>query len=309
MVWLLITSVSAFAQTVTPEQLAHQVPLPPAYSGTAMQTVVGDPPGSPPAKFEFDFAIAYDWTAATQYRIDREFGRSPITYEHGTMQESYWYAFSSGWSVSRNTRLQSTGMMGIEQGLSPLPIIRFLRTHPLEASAWTMRIEDDTTVLEIRQKRPGPAQRLYFENGSHRLVRLQMITPQGETASDTMFKDWISVGNDFEVPKTITTSMNPPGDHIVLIVELADLQLVDAATPPPRKPVPTDATIVDEITGVTTRADGSVLDDLKLKPTASHPKSGKRGWLALDTRNLMIAGVALLLAAGAIVGWRRWKAG
>ncbi|GAB4385520.1 MAG: hypothetical protein Kow0022_11700 [Phycisphaerales bacterium] len=258
--------------------------------------------------FEFEFAIAHDWTVGTQYKLDPDFGRSPIVYEHATLEESWWGAFGTAPTFIKNTRFHDTGMMAIEQGLSPLPIVRLLRSDRMQHIKWSVSKEGNQTVLELRPRKNLQTQRLFFESESHRLGRSQLVSPAGEVSSDVYFEEWAPLGNDYEVPITVTTVLRPGrSDEVILKASLSDLRLVDADQVLPRKHVPADATIVDEIAGVTTAADGTVLGELKQAAAPSGSTRATRKRFSFDARTLMFAGVVLLLASGVILGWRRWK--
>lgn len=292
--------------TPTPSDLGHRVPLAPAYSGEAIETpdygIVGAP-------FRYRFSVAQDWTVGTKLIIDPDFGDTPLAYEHATNDESWVYEFGQSPRAIRDDRFATTGRGAIEIFISPMPIVRELRSGRLNEQNWSVATEGDSTVLDIRRSGVSVVDRLIFDRATGHLTHHQLVSFENEVRMDWAFENWIPVGVNGEAPTRVITHSFPPGDGSERgsTTVLTNLQSIDSTVPPERLMPRSDATIIDRIEGVTRRADGTSLGALAPTDGQASPVVASRAQSSTNTRALMVIGIVLILLAGAVLGWRRWK--
>lgn len=307
---------SSYSQIDSPSDLAQRVPIAPAYGGSADETHNDDAdiPNKIISYFHCDFSVAFEWSVGVRFTVEPDFGTSPIAYEYASDESSYIYSYGQTPQVLRNSQFRDVGMMAIEQIVSPLPIIRVLRSGRFDNSKWTIEEIGPTTVLEIRRDGSALKDRYSFDTQSWRLLVQQAYGANGKVAMERRFEDWVPVGSKGEAPTRIEYILpDMAGVRIYSTTIISDLKELDVNSPPRKAAYRSDATIVDLIEGVTKRADGTVLGEIAPVPTsagAGNPiGQSAQKTISQNARLFMFVGVGLILLAGVVLGVRRWKSG
>jgi hypothetical protein len=303
---LLISCMCAhlFAQE-TPSELAKNVPIPSAYKGDVIETRDDDPK----QKFRYRFAISFDWTEGMKYILDLDFGDTPLAYEYATDEESYSYSFGQSPQAIRDSRFQDTGMMSIEQFVSPLPILRILRSGNIDRVDYSIEKTGLLTVLELPRAGSSVINKLFFEDRTGYLVRQQTVGLNGKIVLERTFENWIPVGDSGEAPSRIRLTLpDDSGAPVSLTAIISNMEPLDPQSPPERINPRADATIIDLIEGVSKLADGTVLGEIIPESSPARAAGSASNTTNQKTRIIMLIGIGFILLAGIVVGLRRWKA-
>lgn len=286
------------------EELLDAVRLPPAFRARAF--LYRD---DPEPEQRIDIESADEWCAGTQYLPQPGLDFIPFEYFHYGPAESWKYDFSRR-VAARSDAFSRYQHCPIEGLCSPRDVLRALRSK----EALVDRIESQPGgVFDVKVSPPGPKTTwiVTIDPGRGELLRKRVMAPDGQVASDVKYENWLDLPSGGRVPTQLYHSMRGPvaGDptfeYTVILTEIAS---VESGSPPPRLRLASDFSIVDEIEGVSKRADGTVLSDIdRGGGPAGLRTSALPGPGGLNPRLVVLCGVGFILLAGVIVGVKRWK--
>ena len=316
--WLPFTCVNmCFGQTEPEElqMLLKHVPLPAAYMAKAnvFNSLVDD--GQKPVQ-RLQVWAGPDWVVGLLLKNQPGLGFIPFDYIHETDKESWRYHLSNA-QAERTTSFNRIHSNSFETRLMPSGLIRQLLTDPPVVNNISSNDEDDITTVTIAPPGPKTPARLvlHFQNSTGFLKSVQRIGPAGKVAVETVYDDWRQLSPDSEsfIPFIITQEFagrdNGPPEMLMTNLVL-DAKEIDSSGPPERLSLASNITIIDQIEGVTKTADGKVIGPIvrgKPAANANTVRTGPPGTTGLKPRLVMLVGVGLILLAGIILGFRRWR--
>lgn len=284
------------------QALLARVPLPEAYSVRGHRYRDGEENPSE----QIEAWIAMDWCVWLQSKVEPVIGFAPFEYFHGTDLASWRYHFSRR-VAERSDEFRVWRRSGAEQMCSPLYLIRVLRN----AGAEVDKIADiDSELTEVTLSHPQlfpKGTRLSFDRRNGWIKHLTVLGRDGDVVSETRFEDWRQLASGKSVPFQIYVDL-PGSSPINMMVLMTQAEEVSATTPPARLPMASDFIIVDQIEGMSKKADGTVLGPIErgVEPTGV-TSSRPPGTTGPGSRTVMLIGVGLILLAGIVFGIRRWK--
>ncbi len=280
------------------------MPIVEAYEGVVVETREDDPK----QQFWHRFSTSFEWAEGAMYSLS-DFGKTPLAYYYATEGESYAYDFGHLSQVIRDTSFEDTGMMAGEDRVSPLSIIRVLRSGRFDTAKFSIEKEGAYTVLELPRSSVPVVDRYFFEDDTGYLVRRETIGSSGKVHGRT-YEDWVPVGDTGFAPSLIRLISSADDGEIVtdLTGVVSEMKALDAESPPERINPRADMTIIDMIEGVTKLADGTVLGEITSSSTAAAVPAAKKAPATTSRRSriVMAIGIGFILLAGVIIGLRRW---
>lgn len=264
---------------------------------------------SPEPSQQIDFESADEWCVATLSLPQPDLGFIPSEYIHYALTESWRYDFSRRVAARSNVfgQLQHCPVEGL---CSPRDVLRTLRR--VETSVNRI-VEQSAGVFEITVSPPGPKTTwiVTIDSGRGELLRKRVLAPSGDVSSDIKYENWCELPAGGKIPTQVYHSMrgavagDPRLEYSAILTEIAS---TDSAGPPARLRLAPDLTIADEIDSVSRRAEGTVLGRMGQDETLTGLRSSRpSGVSGLTSRVVVLVGVGLILMAGIIVGFRRWK--
>lgn len=285
-------------------QALDRVPLPDACQSTVL-VYIND--GEEPDQ-EFKIWSGPNWSIGLQSLAQPGIGFIPHDYCYANVQETWRYHFDSQ-RAERSQQFAQWHTTAFESS-TPLGLVRQLRLSTPKVDS--VEIGDGVMSVTVVPTGPvTPARRmLEFDSRSGFLLRTT-TTNSGRVTSEIKFEDWRALPSGSFVPFLVYfsapgASADEPNLEMTFIhTAVAE---IDRESPPDRVPLARGFTIVDEIDGVTRRADGTELGPIERgAPTGAVTAGRSPGAFRLSSRTVMLVGVGLIILAGAILGIKRWK--
>lgn len=299
---------ASFALGQSPdEQLQQQiarVPLPGAFNSTVLVYINdSDKPDQ-----EFKIWSGPNWSIGLQSLAQPGIGFIPYDYCYANDEETWRYHFDS--QRAERSKLFAQWHTTSFETSTPLGLLRQLRLSSPQVVS--RKIEDGVISFTVVPTGPaGTARRvLEFDSESGFLLRTRTVF-SGQMTSEIKFEDWRKLPSGNYVPHLVYFSApgeGPDEPDLQMTYIHTNLAEIDGESPPTRFPLAPGFTIVDEIDGVTRRADGTELGSIERgQPTGAITSGRSPGSTGLTSRTVMFIGVGFILVAGVILGVRRWK--
>lgn len=287
------------------QTLLDRVPLPAAYRAKALRYLDDEQDPS----MEFQVWMARDWSVGLQSIAQPGLGFVPLDYSYSTRQESWRYSFT-GRRAERTNIFAERHHAPMESQVSPINVIRRLKAGGADVLE-VVSGQDGTTKAILANRGNKFTTHLLFDDATGALKAEQTVSPAGEVQMEYRFEDWRTFPSGASAPYQVYVAAkgvrtDDPGWQATML--LTEVEEIDSASPPARLPLSSEFTIVDEIEGVSKRADGSVLGPIErqTQPTGIN-RNPPPGAIGLGSRTVMLIGVGLILLAGIVFGVRRWK--
>ena len=288
------------------QSLIARIPLPSAYHAVAI--VYNDEDTDPSQKYEV--WVSREWAVALQSLVQPGVGFFPFDYVHATSKETWRYSFQSLKAV-RSSSFNDHHFVALET-CTPLYLLRELSSSDTVVHEVVHNSDSGMTDVTVALARfPATMRAVVSVDAGGKIVTRKILNPDGKLVGEDRFKDWKEVADGAWVPMRVEQLFSPGEDGAFTssrTLLFSDVSMIESRSPPDRIPVTSSFMIVDTIDNVTRRSDGTVLGPIEQgAPTSTANKSHGPAPTGLSSRTVVAIGVGLLLLAGGVIGFRRWK--
>jgi len=287
------------------QRLLDRVPLPEAYSLECDRIGVGSfQDGQVVSRFRM--TIGPDWVVSLQLMLQPGIGEVPVVYGYANPAETWRYHLDRQ-QVVRSQIFARRAYDSSETLTSVTYIIRALRENEARDIKFESH-EDGTITVALTHEYLSRAM-LTFDTNTGFLTRLQVYDRSGKRLQlDDRFNDWRYLSDEAAIPFEIESEMVFSTETIRSRAVVTKAELLKTTSQPGRIPVSSSFTIIDEVEGVTKRADGTVIGPIeRASATAGVVRTRPPSFGWLSSRTVMLVGIGLILLAGIVFGIKRWK--
>ncbi|KAA0215401.1 MAG: hypothetical protein DYG94_04050 [Leptolyngbya sp. PLA3] len=288
------------------QQLLDRVPLPTSYYIESDLIAMGGLQDDQVTS-RFRTWIGSNWIVSFQSMPQPGIGDVPKDYTYATTDETWRYHLDRQ-MAERNEVFSQRSRTGGESLTSISYIVRVLRRGEAKVFEIADHAEDGTVTVSLAQPALYLWAILTFDTATGFLTQVQAYDQSGKNLqTNDHFGDWRFLSDESAIPFVLTAERYLPEEKVEWRSVVTKAELIDD-TPPARVPIASNFTIIDQIEGVTKRADGKVIGPIEKGTPNSNVTAGRPpGGLGLSSRTVMLIGVGLILLAGIIFGIRRWK--